>query len=49
MKKRNESIKEAISSLQYQLQRYKTMGNGTACQFLNKKLQKLIAIQEFNQ
>lgn len=48
MKKENKSIKEAISSLQYQLQRYKTMGNGTTCQFISKKLQKLIALQEDN-
>ena len=37
-KKANE-----ISLLQYRIKRYQAMGNGTMCQTLNVKLQKLMA------
>ena len=45
MKTTNEMNQKAIVLLQYQLRRYKLMGNGVACQFLNGKLQKLMAEQ----
>ncbi len=31
-----------IAMLQYRAQRYKAAGNGTMCQFLNSKIQKLM-------
>ena len=31
-----------ISMLQYQIRRYQATGNGTMCQALNAKLQKLL-------
>lgn len=34
-----------ISMLQYRIKRYQSMGNGAMCQFLNGKLQKLLAKQ----
>lgn len=34
-----------ILMLQYQIKRYQAMGNGTMCQTLNGKLQKLLAKQ----
>ena len=34
-----------IFMLQYQIKRYQAMGNGTMCQTLNGKLQKLLAKQ----
>lgn len=34
-----------IMMLQYRIKRYQTMGNGTMCQALNGKLQKLLAKQ----
>jgi hypothetical protein len=32
-----------IMMLQYRIKRYHAMGNGTMCQLLNGKLQKLLA------
>ena len=40
--KKNEN---EIFMLQYRIKRYKAMGNGTMCQTLNGKLQKLLAKQ----
>lgn len=34
-----------ILMLQYRIKRYQAMGNGTMCQALNGKLQKLLAKQ----
>ena len=34
-----------IFMLKYQIKRYQAMGNGTMCQTLNGKLQKLLAKQ----
>lgn len=34
-----------ITKLQYQIKRYHAMGNGTMCQVLNGRLQKLLAKQ----
>lgn len=34
-----------ISMLRYRIKRYQAMGNGTMCQTLNGKLQKLLAQQ----
>ncbi len=34
-----------IFMLQYRIKRYQAMGNGTMCQALNGKLQKLLAKQ----
>lgn len=34
-----------IFMLQYRIKRYQAMGNGTMCQTLNGKLQKLLAEQ----
>ena len=34
-----------IFKLQYRIKRYQAMGNGTMCQTLNGKLQKLLAKQ----
>lgn len=34
-----------IMMLQYRIKRYQAMGNGTMCQLLNGKLQKLLAKQ----
>lgn len=34
-----------IMMLQYRIKRYQAMGNGTMCQVLNGKLQKLLAGQ----
>ena len=34
-----------ILKLRYQIKRYQTMRNGTMCQLLNGKLQKLLAQQ----
>lgn len=45
MKKTNKNNENLIAKLQYQLQRYKIMGNGAICQTLNSKIQKLIAQQ----
>jgi hypothetical protein len=35
-----------IFMLQYRIKRYQAMGNGTMCQALNGKLQKLLAKQD---
>lgn len=40
--KKNEN---EIFMLQYRIKRYQAMGNGTMCQALNVKLQKLLAKQ----
>lgn len=40
--KKNEN---EIFMLQYHIKRYQAMGNGTMCQTLNGKLQKLLAKQ----
>ena len=40
--KKNEN---EIFMLQYRIKRYQAMGNGTMCQTLNGKLQKLLAKQ----
>ncbi|WP_300703908.1 hypothetical protein [Bacteroides sp.] len=40
--KKNEN---EIMMLQYRIKRYQAMGNGTMCQTLNGKLQKLLAKQ----
>ncbi|MEG2150436.1 MAG: hypothetical protein RRY36_04355 [Bacteroidaceae bacterium] len=40
-----ESRKESIAMLQYQVRRYKAMGNGATCQTLNARIQKLMAKQ----
>ena len=40
--KKNEN---EIIMLQYRIKRYQAMGNGTMCQTLNGKLQKLLAKQ----
>ena len=40
--KKNEN---EIFMLQYRIKRYQAMGNGTMCQTLNGKLQKLLAMQ----
>ena len=40
--KKNEN---EIFKIQYRIKRYLAMGNGTMCQTLNGKLQKLIAKQ----
>lgn len=40
--KKNEN---EIFMLQYRIKRYQAMGNGTMCQALNGKLQKLLAKQ----
>ena len=37
-----------IFMLQYQIKRYQAMGNGTMCQTLNGKLQKLLAKQSLD-
>ena len=39
---KKESNLNAIAMLRYQLQRYRTMGNGTMCQLLNLKIQKML-------
>lgn len=39
---KTESQTNAIAMLRYQLQRYRTMGNGTMCQLLNLKIQKML-------
>lgn len=41
--KKNENAK--IMMLQYRIKRYHAMGNGTMCQALNGKLQKLLIEQ----
>lgn len=41
--KKNEN--EKIAMLQYRIKRYQAMGNGTMCQALNGKLQKLLLEQ----
>ncbi|MEG1659124.1 MAG: hypothetical protein RR304_00915 [Bacteroides sp.] len=41
--KKNENVK--IMMLQYRIKRYQAMGNGTMCQALNGKLQKLLSEQ----
>ena len=40
----NEVLNE-ISGLQYQIQRYQAKKNGTMCQLLYAKLQKLMALK----
>ena len=40
--KKNANV---IFMLQYRIKRYQAMGNGTMCQTLNGKLQKLLAKQ----
>ncbi len=40
--KKNEN---EILMLKYRIKRYQSMGNGTMCQALNGKLQKLLAQQ----
>lgn len=42
MKTTNKNNESLIAKLQYQLQRYKTMGNGATCQTLNARIQKLM-------
>lgn len=37
-----------ILMLQYRIKRYHAMGNGTMCQVLNGKLQKLLAKQSYH-
>ena len=47
-KKRTKIMKKnanEIMMLQYRIKRYQAMGNGTMCQLLNGKLQKLLAKQ----
>ena len=47
-KKKNTIMKKnanEIFMLQYRIKRYQAMGNGTMCQTLNGKLQKLLAKQ----
>ena len=46
-KKEDDYEKECneIFMLQYRIKRYQAMGNGTMCQTLNGKLQKLLAEQ----
>lgn len=36
----------AIMMLQYRINRYQAMGNGTMCQNLNRELRKLMAEQQ---
>lgn len=46
MKDMKTTINNAeIMMLQYRIKRYQTMGNGTMCQRLNGKLQRLLAKQ----
>ena len=40
-----EKEKNMIASLRYQIERYKSVGNGFMCQRLNAELQKLMAKQ----
>ena len=40
-----KNANEKIIMLQYRIKRYQAMGNGTMCQALNGKLQKLLAKQ----
>ena len=40
-----KNANEKIMMLQYRIKRYQAMGNGTMCQTLNGKLQKLLAKQ----
>ncbi len=40
-----KTLDEKIMMLQYRIKRYHAMGNGTMCQFLNGKLQKLLSQQ----
>ncbi len=40
-----KKVNEQIMMLQYRIQRYQAMGNGTMCQALNGKLQKLLSKQ----
>ena len=46
-KQKDDYEKDAneIFMLQYRIKRYQAMGNGTMCQTLNGKLQKLLAKQ----
>lgn len=37
-----------ILMLQYRIKRYQAMGNGTMCQILNGKLQKLLGKQPYH-
>ena len=39
-------MRNEILTLQYQIRRYQSMGNGIMCQALNNKLQKLLEKQE---
>lgn len=41
MKTANKNNENLIAKLQYQLQRYKAMGNGAICQALNNKIHRL--------
>lgn len=45
MKTRKETSRNEIAMLQYQLQRYKAMGNGAICQSISSKINKLITKQ----
>ena len=48
LEKRKQIMKKnanEIFMLQYRIKRYQAMGNGTMCQALNGKLQKLLAKQ----
>ena len=45
MKIMKKNANEKIMMLQYRIKRYQAMGNGTMCQLLNGKLQKLLAKQ----
>ncbi|WP_255028114.1 hypothetical protein [Coprobacter tertius] len=40
-----EKEKNVIAMLKYQIERYKTVGNGFMCQRLNAELQKLMMKQ----
>jgi hypothetical protein len=46
MKTTNKNNENLIAKLQYQLQRYKAMGNGAICQSLNNRIQRLSAQQK---
>ena len=45
MMKMMEKEKNLIASLRYQIERYKSVGNGFMCQRLNAELQKLMTKQ----
>lgn len=41
MEAKNIARKNEVAKLKYQLNRYKTMGNGAMCQVLNSKIKHL--------